>query len=42
MVDAVAAMGFNVMTIMCWENSANLNEDIRSLIFKEKGGNNSR
>ena len=36
--DAVAAMGFNAMEITCWENLANLNEDIRSLISKEKAG----
>ena len=40
--DTVAAMGFNAMEITCWENLADLNEDIRSLISKEKGGNNSR
>ena len=40
--DAVAAMGFNAMAITCWENLADLNEDIRSLISKERGGNNTR
>ena len=41
-VDAAAAMGFNAMAITCWDNLADLSGDIRSLISKEKGRNNSR
>ena len=36
--DAAAAMGFNVMAITCWENLEDINEDLRTLISKEKGG----
>ena len=34
----VTAMGFNAMAITCWENLADINEDLRMLISKEKGG----
>ena len=37
MADVVAAMGFNVMAITCWENLEDINEDLRTLISKEKG-----
>lgn len=36
--DVAAAMGFNVRAIMCWENLVDINENLRMLIFKEKGG----
>ena len=38
--DAVSTMGFNAVAIMCWRNLVDLNEDIRMLIIKERGGNN--
>ena len=38
MVDVVAAIGFNVMAITCWDNLEDINEDLRTLISKEKGG----
>ena len=36
--DAAAAMVFNAMEITCWENLVDINEDLRMLISKEKGG----
>ena len=39
--DAATAMGFNAMAITCWENLADLNEDVRMLISKDKGRKNS-
>ena len=37
MADIATTMGFNVMAIMCWENLVDINEDLGTLISKEKG-----
>ena len=38
MGDATAAMGFELKEMTCWRSMDSLKEEIKALIYKERGG----